>query len=73
MLYLQQRSLLLGESFQLLELLQKQFDPGEDQQALLSTLREVKLFFASLHLLQCPPHRLHVGKDHLQVETENTV
>lgn len=73
MLYLQQPGLLLGEMFQLLKWLPEQSGSGEDQQALLRSLREVKFSFASLHLLQCPSHRLHVGQDHLQGETEKLV
>lgn len=73
MLYLQQGGLLLGELFQLLQWLQEQLGPGDHQQALLCSLRQVKLSFASLHLFQCPPHRLHVGQDHLQVEKETVI
>jgi len=70
--YLQQSGLVMGEVLQLLQRLQDQSGFGEDQQALLCSLREVKLSSASLHLLQRPPHGLHVGQDHLRVETEQT-
>ncbi len=73
MLYLQQRGLLLGELLQLFQWLQEQPGPGDHQQALLCSLRQANLSFASLHLFQRPSHRLHVGQDHLQVETEKLV
>lgn len=64
---LQQLGLLLSELLQLLQWLQEQFGSGEDLQALLRSLREAKFTSGSLHLLQGPSHRLHIGQDHLRV------
>lgn len=67
---LQLCSLLLAKPFQLLEPLQELSCFGEDQQALLCSLREVKFSFATLHLLQCPPHGRQVGQDGLRRVTK---